>query len=193
MQRTWSGGSLVVLGILTLLFTERTTLILTQQSWQIYKGEGTPKVLYLLCKHTGLKQPCKAFLRKTVSTIFTGGRDWDSTFPSPPLEGCIQCRTCNCSNRAFFPNSSNCSWLGKVHTSNSYRVQDFSSGSGSLHYRLRCHHMDNPVPSSSGGPCPHSCSESSFGTGPHLPGCVTMSSLPICMVWVSQQQSCAFP
>lgn len=31
-------------------------------------------------------QRCKAFLRKTVSTTFTGGRDWD-TFPSPPQEG----------------------------------------------------------------------------------------------------------
>lgn len=144
------------------------------------------KLLQLLCKHTGcLMQPCKAFLRKTVSTTCTGGRGWDSTSPSPPLEGCVQCRTCSCfnrPNRASFPNSSNCSWLGKVHTSNSYRVQDFSSGSGSLRYRLRCHHMSNPVPSSSGGPCPHSCSESSFGAGPHLPGCVTMSSIPICMV-----------
>lgn len=110
-----------------------------------------PKLPCLLCKHTGcLMQPCKAFLRKTVSTTFTSGRGWDSTFPPRPLEGCIQCRPCSCSNRpntAFFPNSSNCSWLGKVHTSNSYRVQDFSSGSGSLCYRLRCHHMGNPVPS----------------------------------------------
>lgn len=29
---------------------------------------------------------------------------------------------------------------------------------------LRCHHMDNPLPSSSGGPYPHNCNESSFGS-----------------------------
>lgn len=107
-----------------------------------------PKLLCLLCKlfHMGCPtQPCKAFLRKTVSTTFTDGRGWDSTFPPPPLEDCIQCKTCSCSNRPFFPHSSLSSWLRKVYTSNSSRMQDFSSGSGSLCYRLRCHHMGNPV------------------------------------------------
>lgn len=74
-----------------------------------------PKPLNLLCKlfpKGCLTQPQSLFQKNSVSTTFTGGRGWDSTLPRPPLEGCIQCKTCSCCpSSAAGPSPHSCSEL----------------------------------------------------------------------------------